>query len=424
MKKLLLSFSLFVACVCGANAADNVTVNNISQIYTDDNATLSVSLSSASSTYYGIQYDVELPDGFSLAVDDDGAPVVTKTSRLDGFQTQSGQPDIFATNYRVLAYASSKIASGDGSLMSMTLKTSQTSGSYYGAITNIVLVNSDYTTTTMPDLEFTIDVSQGEIKTITLDQTATSNISTNTEAAKYSITRTINPGSWNTLILPFDLTYDEVTNNFGISATFAVVDNWSCKSINSDGNPTSININFKTFDARDGLKANTPYLIKINSLVTSINTLSTKVISSVSDENTTYFDMADDNSPRNQGCLIGKYYQSTVPAANLFIGAANTFYYSAGKTVSGGFRAYIYLPKVVQNYYDTLKGTSTATAKANIVIDSETTGIDDIDNRETVNLDGTSNAKIYNLSGQYVGNDVNSLSSGLYIQNGKKFSVK
>ena len=54
-----------------------------------------------------------------------------------------------------------------------------------------------------------------------------------------------------------------------------------------------------------------------------------------------------------------------------------------------------------------------------LVIDGTATGIEDLV------IDGVkANGRVYNLNGQYVGNSLNGLQPGLYIQNGKKIVVK
>ena len=54
--------------------------------------------------------------------------------------------------------------------------------------------------------------------------------------------------------------------------------------------------------------------------------------------------------------------------------------------------------------------------KYKVVIDGTATGIEDLV------IDGVkANGRVYNLNGQYVGNSLNGLQPGLYIQNGKKF---
>lgn len=62
---------------------------------------------------------------------------------------------------------------------------------------------------------------------------------------------------------------------------------------------------------------------------------------------------------------------------------------------------------------------ATPAAGIKVVIDGTTTGIEDLV------VDGVkANGRVYNLNGQYVGNSLNGLQPGIYIQNGKKVVVK
>lgn len=88
------------------------------------------------------------------------------------------------------------------------------------------------------------------------------------------------------------------------------------------------------------------------------------------------------------------------------IGAENKLF----KVTSGemkGFRAAFVL------------NSTTQVSDFKVVIDGTTTGIEDLV------VDGVkANGRVYNLNGQYVGNSLNGLQPGIYIQNGKKVVVK
>ena len=63
--------------------------------------------------------------------------------------------------------------------------------------------------------------------------------------------------------------------------------------------------------------------------------------------------------------------------------------------------------------------SNTPASVIKLVIDGTATGIEDLV------IDGVkANGRVYNLNGQYVGNSLNGLQPGLYIQNGKKIVVK
>jgi hypothetical protein len=90
-----------------------------------------------------------------------------------------------------------------------------------------------------------------------------------------------------------------------------------------------------------------------------------------------------------------------------FLGAGNKFFRALSGKPMKAFRAFFMVPETA----------SVSAVKA--VIDGTATGIEDLV------IDGAkANGRVYNLNGQYVGNSLNGLQPGLYIQNGKKIVVK
>ena len=112
----------------------------------------------------------------------------------------------------------------------------------------------------------------------------------------------------------------------------------------------------------------------------------------------------------NEGISFNGFYKMTAAselgASVAAIGAGNKlFKVTAGEMK--GFRAAFVLSS----------GAEATGYK--VVIDGTATGIEDLV------IDGVkANGRVYNLNGQYVGNSLNGLQPGLYIQNGKKVVVK
>lgn len=88
------------------------------------------------------------------------------------------------------------------------------------------------------------------------------------------------------------------------------------------------------------------------------------------------------------------------------IGAGSKLF-TVGEGKMKGFRAAFVLSSNAQ------------ASKYKVVIDGTATGIEDL-----VIDSAKANGRVYNLNGQYVGNSLNGLQPGLYIQNGKKIVVK
>lgn len=111
--------------------------------------------------------------------------------------------------------------------------------------------------------------------------------------------------------------------------------------------------------------------------------------------------------------MVGTYGLKTLTTdgTNLFLGDADKFYMpeSESDATMKGMRAYFVVPS----------GANYAALVANI--DGTETAIDQIEGAKVVESTDT---PVYNLNGQRVGNSLNSLSRGVYIQNGKKYVVK
>lgn len=199
------------------------------------------------------------------------------------------------------------------------------------------------------------------------------------------IYRTFKENQWNTACLPFTINAANASNYIG-ECSYATL------SKIEDGT-----IYFTSIDISNGetISAGTPFLIKPSSEINKINA---------------YYNIIEDLG--GQISVNGGDYN--------FVGtleptqpADGTYYLSANNTIkplaSGGtinaFRAYF-------------EPASPNAAKARAIsIDGMTTAIEDIaGGEELLGLP----QKIYTVGGQYVGDDLNALSKGVYLVNGKK----
>lgn len=245
------------------------------------------------------------------------------------------------------------------------------------------------------------------------------NTITATEAghvAKVTINRSMTAGVWTTCVLPFSLNVHQVDAIFGDTY--------------KSGNENGTQILY--FDRVEGNKvyfvrhayntivAGKPFLIKPTKDVTSINTAETPDYPYVTIENT----KPEDWCTGNGYTWASSYsYGMTVKEGDGFISKDGLFKNFVGKDGTlKGFRGYL-----------KRLGTQEAGAKpimlqvvnsSNVDGDNgETTGIEDL----IIDADGQlmpANGKVYNINGQLVSEDANSfqsLPSGIYIINGKKY---
>lgn len=241
---------------------------------------------------------------------------------------------------------------------------------------------------------FLDEVMVKDIPTVTLDETATNNTIEAKSGVNVTLKRTMVANEWNTICLPFDVTYDKAKAAFGNDVKIVELDT-----------EAAVDANVLSFKASTGIVAATPYLIKPSAVSeTETYTFEGVDITETNDKNAYVknpiafkgiFNMVDITKDVDN---VGASYYAA------FLGAGNKIY-KAGTGMTKGFRAYFAIPK------------SASASALRVVIDGTATSIKNIDS-EVVE----SNAPVYNLQGQRV--DGNNLTPGIYVKAGKKFVVK
>lgn len=236
--------------------------------------------------------------------------------------------------------------------------------------------------------KITVTVKVPVAKDYTLDESSVNTIEAY-ENANVTLKRTFyKDGEWNTLCLPFAVANAKTAFD---GAELREVD-----TKNSNGNTI-------VFKEATAIEAGKPYLIKWaktpNEVCDFVNTF----------EGVTLVATATPVKVNDAITFTGFYNKAIADklgASVAAIGAGNKLF----KVTSGemkGFRAAFVL------------NPATPAAGIKVVIDGTTTGIEDLV------VDGVkANGRVYNLNGQYVGNSLNGLQPGIYIQNGKKVVVK
>lgn len=202
-------------------------------------------------------------------------------------------------------------------------------------------------------------------------------------------------GDWNTLCVPFTLTEAQTKAAFGADVELRELE--------------SVAGNTLTFKKVNSVTADVPCLIKLSEAYakdtytfTGVNTVAAKVDDFGSDKVNAAISFIGIYSSKDvtEWATEGKDYVA-------YLGANNTFFKAKAGTKMKAFRAFFVIPE----------NTPASAVKA--VIDGNATGIEDLV------IDGVkANGRVYNLNGQYVGNSLNGLQSGIYIQSGKKIVIK
>ncbi len=224
----------------------------------------------------------------------------------------------------------------------------------------------------------------------TLDETV-DNVIEAKENVYVTLKRTFfHDNAWNTLCLPFDVDANKVATAFA-GAEIREID------------PNKCTANTIQFVPATEIKAGVPYIIKWNENVAEAKPFEKTF------EGVTLIAEPKPVKVNDAITFTGFYNKATADklgASVAAIGAGNKLF----KVTSGemkGFRAAFVL------------NPATPAAGIKVVIDGTTTGIEDLV------VDGVkANGRVYNLNGQYVGNSLNGLQPGIYIQNGKKVVVK
>lgn len=232
--------------------------------------------------------------------------------------------------------------------------------------------------------------------------------------AQVKIARKMVANRWTTCVLPFSLNVHQVDAIFG--------DTYKSGSENG----TQI----LYFDHIEGSKAyfvrhayNTivagkPFLIKPTKEVTSINTADVKAYPYVTIENTEPAKWCESNGY----VWTSSYNTMNIAKNDYFIGASDGKFkaYSAASGTVKGFRGFLKanLPAGAKPVMLSISTSSITDGN-----DGETTGIEDL----IITTNGElmpANSRVYNINGQLVSEDASnfqSLPSGIYIINGKKY---
>lgn len=257
------------------------------------------------------------------------------------------------------------------------------------AVGDIVLLKGDLQTYgSTPELNKNNTLEKFYERPETFDENSTES----TVAAGHNVTatlkRTFNDNAWNTLVLPFDLTAEQIAAAFGADAKVAA---YTGATAGADGTYTL------NFTEATTITANTPVFIH-----SAQNKANGYTFTGVEVKDATPTQTADGFN------FVGTYTATTVPVGNYFINSSNKFYKAGDdKTNIKGTRA---------TFEPVGAATSAKGLGFNVTEDGTTTAINSITMQEELNA----NAPMYNLAGQ----QVTKAYKGVILQNGKKFINK
>lgn len=246
-------------------------------------------------------------------------------------------------------------------------------------------VNSTISNTSMAYFK---RVSAGAATTLTLDENATEATITAGKNVNVTLKRTFNDNAWNTLVLPFDLTADQIAAAFGADAKVAA---YSGATQNADNSYTL------KFTEASSITANTPvFIYGAQAKAEGYTFTGVEVKDATPTQTSDAFN------------FVGTYVKTTVPVGNFFINANNKFFKAGDdKTNIKGTRA----------SFEPVGGATSAKALGfSISEGGETTAINSV----AIEDAGSKASAIYNLAGQRV----NKAYKGVVVKDGKKYIQK
>lgn len=397
-KILLLSFSFLFAWNIGLHADNIISVNEVS-IRPGSTAELIVSLENdADFKVYAYDFRLYLPDGIEVDTKANGSYNFTLKERNEDHSTNVQMTSDGAIQFGVNS-PTLYLTGNSGPVLGIILKASAglAEGTYQASIERITYANKEAQTVHPVNITFDIEVRN----LVVLDENSTTMPEATNGTVDVNVLRTIRGGNWQTIVLPFAMTEEQVTDVFGDDVELADFAGYETQE-NEDEEIVGIKVNF---NAITSIEANHPCIIKVSQDISSFS-VEDVTIEEPEVEPTV---AAVKRTKRQWSELIGTYVaQTEVPENTLFLNS-NKFYYSDGTIKMKGYRAYF-------DFYDLLTEIEEgAGVKMFFNIDDEETGIKVIDQGQRTKDD------IYDLSGRKV---AQKQQKGIYIVNGKKVVIK
>lgn len=376
MKKFIFTlFALFG--VASAMTAQKVAVADVEAV-PGETVKATLNITCPADTYTGMQVRLQFPaEGFTVADADalSGWKGSIEYSMKEGLlKYAAAASSTFSTTAIDVEFTvGSDVAVGD-----------------YDVTVNGQLEGSGVDDAVLDEVTFKVNVISAHLVTLSEDATEAPKAAT---GVNVKVERTIAADTWSTIVLPFDMSADQVKAAFGEGVQLGELSGWDSESEGDD--VTAITVAFKSVTA---IQANTPVIIKVADAVTEFS------VEGV--------DIAPEDEPSIEvgkkatlGSMTGTYVAGAkVPAESLFLSGGKFWYSKGSSKPMKAFRAYF-------EFFDVLAAYEEAGARINITFDDVTA----IKGMKT-----SGKEVIYTLSGQRV----DKAGKGVYIVNGKKVIKK
>ena len=390
MKKKLLLFVLLFAGLMSVKAAEGtLTITNVTNSVPGYAGTFDVVLSGTDVTYTGFQFNITLPEGFTITGYEKGALMTDHNINYN----KPGDDNmwIFAGNSGTV----SAFSQLNGVLVTIkfTIDNSVSLGEKTGGKLEECDMSESGTSHTAAGSTFSITAT--DIWNLYENATAAPAAMT---GVKVRVDRTISSGKWNTICLPFPMTESQVDDAFGSDVQIG-----DYNGIDTDADD---NIKVK-FQKATSIEANHPYIIKVSSDVEGFGVTDATVNI---DPQSAMVNTGTSATSSRIRAMIGVYEPTDLDENWLYL-KDNKFMYSTGSSKLLPYRAYFRFGNAF-NYEDFEEEGQgiTSAPRFSISFDETPTGI------KVVSQKSADDGQYYNLQGCKVSNPT----KGLYIVNGKK----
>ena len=405
MKKIFFCLAACLTCLNLTMKAQTVSVEAV-KVAPGESASFSLNLSDGKVDLYGsLKFVVTFPTGFSTTGDFSVNQTAWKNATGEvGWVDASGNAEVQIANSNFIN------SSAVDDLLSVEFKVDETvpEGTYDVTLSNITFGYNSSDKDVAGNVTFQVIVKN--LETVTLSENNTTALVSSTDAVIAKVERNIAANQWSTICLPFDMNGEQLKAAFGDDVKIAELSKWSCENSDWDDNDqpilTSIKIEFANVDIANGIKANRPYMIKVNSAVSEFEVKN--VIINPSEE-LIYGKTIDVDGSSCTLNMQGSYVVSKLPKNAFFVNDNKMWYNDTRNgTEMKAFRASFRFIGV--NWTEFFASN----ARITMVFGDETT-----DSIISINTENK-NDEYYNLGGQRIDNPA----KGIYIKNGKKVVVK
>ena len=421
MKKKLLSIMMLFAMNGMAWAQNSIVVEDFTIPENGEGRIVLNYSFDKKGTYSGYGFKLITPTGIGFILDSDGDATCELAACHDkshGSIAHWNDVDGGFLKVAVTSTKSASISGVSGMLLEIPVKADPTlkeGDILTGKIEAIDLISVDGTKSHPDNSTFKITIgAKADSRTI-LDETSTV-MPEVASGVDVRVKRTLVANEWNTIVLPFAMTSQQMAEAFGDGVQLADFTGCEATYANEDDDYASaIKVSFSNASA---IEANHPYIIKVKEPISEFTVDGVDInpeeeLSVDRDEYRTGSGTKKDPYVYHYNSFVGTYVAETeVPNQTLFLNS-NKIWYSMGKTKMKAFRAYF-------DFYDVLADVEDAEAKIIFVVDDNLTNISGIPTRRMMEDD------IYNVQGMRMGkvSDMKRLRKGIYIVNGKKQVIK